>query len=95
MPWMPTPRRAPFIMPNMPAMPALAERFSPGFGGVGFGPRRQATALSKLSTQVACALIPIFFSMPPVVTPLRAPIVPSSETMNFGTMKKFTVERSS
>ena len=39
MPWMPTPSRAAFIMPNMPAMPALAERFSPGLGGVGLGPQ--------------------------------------------------------
>ena len=52
-------------------------------------------ASSKLSTAVALALMPIFFSMPPVETPLRAPIVPSSLTRNFGTMKKFTVERSS
>ncbi len=95
MPWMPTPRRAAFIMPNMPAMPAAPERFSPGLGGTGLGPRRHAVASSKLSTQVACALMPIFFSMPPVETPLRAPTVPSSATRNFGTMKKFTVARSS
>src|ERR1700759_2877878 len=95
MPCTPTPSRAAFIIPNMPAMPALAERFSPGFAGAGFGPSRHAFASSKLSTQVACALMPIFFSMPPVLTPLRAPTVPSSLTSNLGTMKKFTVERSS
>src|SRR6201995_3256814 len=95
MPCTPTPSRAAFIIPNMPAMPALAERFSPGFAGAGFGPSRHAFASSKLSTQVACALMPIFFSMPPVDTPFLVPIAPSSLTSNLGTMKKFTVERSS
>ena len=43
-------------------IPADAERFSPGFAGRGLGPKRHAVASSKLSTQVACALMPIFFS---------------------------------
>ena len=92
---MPTPSRAAFIIPNMPAMPADDERFSPGFSGSGLGPSRQAMASSKFSTQVAWPLIPILCSMPPVLTPLRVPIVPSSLTRNLGTMKKLTVERSS
>ena len=84
-------------MPNMPFMPSLDDFLSPATAdfGCGFGPRRQATASSKFNTAVAFALIPIFFSIEPVDTPLRAPILPSSDTTNFGTMKKFTVDRSS
>ena len=83
MPCTPTPSRAAFIMPNMPAMPAEDERFSPGLGGAGLGPSRQAMASSKLSTQVAWPLMPILCSMPPVLTPLRAPILPSSLDQEF------------
>ncbi len=67
MPCTPTPRRAAFIMPNMPFMPAEDDFVlaSPDLSGL--GPSRQATASSKFSTQVAEPLMPIFFSMPPVV----------------------------
>ncbi|MNJ57889.1 hypothetical protein D3C77_535000 [compost metagenome] len=45
-------------------------------------------AASKFITQVAEALMPIFFSSAPQVTPLRAPRLPSALTRNLGTMNR-------
>ena len=48
-------------------------------------PTNQPVASSKLSTQVADALMPILCSMDPTVTPLRAPGDPSSVGRYLGT----------
>ena len=60
-PWMPTPRRASFIMVNMARMPLCGS------------PTSQPIAPSKLITQVADALMPILSSMPAQVTGFRSP----------------------
>ncbi len=70
-PWMPTPRRARFIIVNICAMPALGS------------PTSSPTASSKWSTHVAEPRIPILCSIDPHVTPFRPP--PSGRS--FGTTK--------
>ncbi len=72
---MPTARRAVFIMVNMADMPLLGL------------PTSQAWAPSKLMTQVDEALIPIFFSIEPQATLLRAPGLPCASGRNFGQTK--------
>ncbi|KMQ53287.1 hypothetical protein ACS96_29840 [Pseudomonas aeruginosa] len=68
--------RALFMKVNMHSRPL--------FGG----PMRKPVAPSKFITQVAEALIPIFFSSAPQLTPLRGPSAPPSPGRNLGTMNR-------
>jgi hypothetical protein len=70
---MAVPMRAVFMKVNMASRPLLGS------------PIKVPMAPSKFSTAVALAAMPILCSNEPVLTPLRAPTVPSAATANLGT----------
>jgi len=61
----------------------------------GFRPQPPGDRVVEIEHAGGVRLDAHLVSMPPQKTPLRAPVVPSSLTRNFGTMKKLTVARSS
>ncbi len=64
MPWQAVPMRAEFMKVNMHSRPLFSS------------PIIKPVASSKFITQVADALMPIFFSREPHTTPLLSPILP-------------------
>ena len=57
MPWMPTPGRAPVIIPKRPAIPELAGRCPPRFGGFGYGTPTAAGTYDRIERAIRVGLV--------------------------------------